>query len=591
MRRLPDRRHLLRRPHVTHPFPAYLHGFAFTGQVGAIVASTPGEVQPAFEELQRQVAAGLHAAGFVCYEAAGALNEAFNDAFSTTPGHPMPLMWFGLFTGRNAETFPQHGAPFRCSDWQTTPGSQRYRDSVQQIRELIAAGDSYQVNYTMRQRFAFSGCSRSFFSELCRNQPTRYNCYLECGRWRVLSASPELFFSLSGGRLVTRPMKGTAPRGRWYEEDLDLKERLRRSPKEVAENLMIVDLLRNDMGMVSRTGSVRVNALFDVESHPTVHQMTSTIESRVGEGVTPLELFRALFPCGSVTGAPKRRSMEIIGELERAPRGLYTGCLGYFSPGGEALFSVAIRTAILDCETGQGEIGIGSGITYDSRPEAEYRECLDKRAFIEEQRPEFHLIESLLHDERGYFLLERHLERLERSARYFSFPLAEGAPRRALEETAAGLDRSAPHKVRLLLFKDGCLRCEAAPLPGAAREVKAAFARQRVSSADPFLYHKTSRRELFHQERAHRPELDEVIFENERGEVTEGAYSNLIAVIDGTKCTPPLGCGLLPGTLRQELLAQGTIEERVLSREDLARAEVVFLVNSVRGWRRVTLVP
>ncbi|QWV97781.1 aminodeoxychorismate synthase component I [Geomonas nitrogeniifigens] len=570
-----------------HPFSAYLHGFAFTGRVGEIVARTPGEVLPAFEELQRQLAAGLHAAGFVCYEAAGALN----DALTTPPAHQMPLLWFGLFTERNAEPFPLHQAPFRCSDWQTNPGWETYRDSVQEIRELIAAGDSYQVNYTMRQRFTFSGCSRSFFSELCRNQPTPYNSYIECGRWRLLSASPELFFSLSGGRLVTRPMKGTAPRGRWYAEDLARKERLRQSPKDVAENLMIVDLLRNDMGMVSRTGSVQVSSLFDVESHPTVHQMTSTIESRVGEGVSPLELFRALFPCGSVTGAPKRRSMEIIAGLEGEPRGLYTGCLGYFSPGGEAQFSVAIRTAVLDRETGRGEIGIGSGITYDSQPEAEYQECLDKRAFVAEQRGEFHLIESLLHDEQGYFLLERHLERLERSARYFSFPLAEGAPRRVLEETAVRLTPSARHKVRLMLFEDGRLSCEAAPLPEAMPEAKAAFARQPVSSADPFLYHKTSRRDLLHRELAARPDLDEVIFENERGELTEGAYSNLVAVIDGRKCTPPLGSGLLPGTLREELLAQGMIEERILKREDLARADAVFLVNSVRRWRQVTLVP
>ncbi|MBJ6749039.1 aminodeoxychorismate synthase component I [Geomonas sp. Red421] len=571
---------------MTLPFPAYLHGFAFTGQVGEIVALTPEEVLPAFEELQRQLSAGLHAAGFVCYEAAGAINNAL----TTSAPHPMPLLWFVLYTQRAPQAFPRHDNPFRCSEWQATPGWESYRDCVQEIRDLIAAGDSYQVNYTIRQHFAFTGCPRSFFSELSRSQPTPYNCYLECGRWRVLSASPELFFSLADGRLVTRPMKGTAPRGRWYAEDLARKAQLRQSPKEVAENLMIVDLLRNDMGIVSETGSVRVESLFDVESHPTVHQMTSTIESRVRDGITPPELFRALFPCGSVTGAPKKRSMEIIAQLETDPRGLYTGCLGYFSPGGEALFSVAIRTAVLDCDTGRGELGIGSGITYDSKPEAEYQECLDKGTFIRQQRPEFHLIESLLHDEQGYSLLERHLERLERSARYFSFPLAEGAALRALQETAAGLIPSTRYKVRLLLFRDGRLSCEATPLAEATPEAKVSFARQRVSSSDPFLYHKTSRRDMFHRELAARPDLDEVIFENERGEVTEGTYSNLVAVIDGMKCTPPLGCGLLPGTLREELLAQWTIKERILKREDLERAEAVFLVNSVRGWRQARLL-
>ena len=568
------------------PLPAYLHGYAFSGQVGEICATTPQEVIPAFRALERQVATGLHAAGFVCYEAAGALN----DVLTTPPRHPMPLVWFGLFAKRSAEPFPVHDAPFRCSDWHTTLGQEAYANAVQAIRELIAAGDSYQVNFTMRQRFAFSGCPRSFYSELCRSQPTPYNCYLECGRWRVLSASPELFFSLKGDRLVTRPMKGTAPRGRWYAEDLASKKRLRESSKEVAENLMIVDLLRNDMGMVSRTGSVQVNSLFDVESHPTVHQMTSTIESRVKEGVSQLELFQALFPCGSVTGAPKRRSMEIIAQFERDPRGLYTGCLGYFSPGGEAKFSVAIRTAVLDCETGRGEVGIGSGVTYDSEAGAEYRECLDKGLFIRKRRPEFHLIESLLHDQKGYFLLERHLERLAHSASYFAFPLAEDAARRILQQAAARLAPSGRYKVRLLLFRDGSLNWEATELPEAMPQVRAGFAQKRVDSADPYLYHKTSRRDLYQQELAARSELDEVIFLNERGEVTEGVYSNVVALIGGRKFTPPISSGLLPGTLREELLAQGTIEERVLTKQDIEQAETVYLVNSVRKWRQVTLV-
>jgi para-aminobenzoate synthetase/4-amino-4-deoxychorismate lyase len=567
------------------PFPAYLHGFAFSGQVGEIRAATPEEVVPAFRAVERQVSAGLHAAGFVCYEAAGALN----DALATSPAHTMPLVWFGLFAKRSHEPFPAHDAPFRCETWETASTREGYESAVQAIRELIAAGDSYQVNFTTRQRFAFSGCPRSFFSELRRSQPTPYNCYLECGRWRILSASPELFFSLDGDRLITRPMKGTAPRGRWYAEDLASRERLRQTPKEVAENLMIVDLLRNDMGMVSRTGSVQVDSLFDVESHPTVHQMTSTIQSRVREEISPLELFQALFPCGSVTGAPKRRSMEIITQFEGEPRGLYTGCLGYFSPGGDAQFSVAIRTALLDCETGRGEIGIGSGITHDSEAGAEYRECLDKGLFIRELRPEFHLIESLLHDRSGYFLMERHLERLTRSASYFAFPLAEGAALRTLREAARTLAPAGRYKVRLMLFRDGGLKWEAAELPEAAQEVTAGFARSRGDSADPFLYHKTSRRDLYQQELAARPDLDEVIFLNERDEVTEGAYGNVVVLTGGRKFTPPLTSGLLPGTLREELLAQGTVEEKVMTRQDIEQAEAVYLVNSVRKWRQVTL--
>ncbi|TSK07011.1 MAG: aminodeoxychorismate synthase component I [Geobacter sp.] len=567
-------------------FPAYLHGFVFARQVCEIRATKPAEVGPAFEALERQVAAGLHAAGFVCYEAASGLNEALP---AGSP-HAMPLLWFGLYEERRAKPFPRHDTPFCCTDWRPSLGEEQYGSAVGTIRELIAAGETYQVNFTLRQRFAFDGCPRSFFSELCRSQPTPYNCYLECDRWRILSASPELFFSLTGERLVTRPMKGTAPRGRWWEEDVARREQLRHTPKEAAENLMIVDLLRNDMGMVSRTGSVRVTSLFDVESHPTVHQMTSTIESRLNEGVTPRQLFEALFPCGSVTGAPKRRSMEIIERLEDDPRGLYTGSLGYFSPGGEAKFSVAIRTAVIDSETGCGEIGIGSGVTWDATPDAEYRECLEKGRFAREKRPEFHLLESLLHEEGGYFLLERHLERLARSAGYFFFPFNAAAARRTLAEAAAGLDRARRYKVRLLLFPDGTTSCEAAEIHEPAAELKAAFAQQRVDSNDPFLYHKTSRRELYQQELSGRREVQEVIFLNERDEITEGTYSNVVARIDGRDYTPSQSCGLLPGTLREELLARGEIEEKILKREDLERAEALYLVNSVRKWRKATLV-
>jgi para-aminobenzoate synthetase/4-amino-4-deoxychorismate lyase len=570
---------------LTAAFPAYLHGWSFCEPAGEVCAATPDEVVPALESLERQVASGLHAAGFMAYEAAGAIN---GDLSTRAPGK-LPLLWFGLYRTRSRTPFASHASPFHCGDWRPSLNAGEFDRGVRTIRELIAAGDCYQVNFTLRLRFSFRGCPRSFFTELSRSQPTPYGCYLETGVFSILSASPELFFSLSEGVLTTRPMKGTAPRGRWPGEDQARMRMLKESPKELAENLMIVDLLRNDLGMVSQTGSVRVDSLFDVESHPTVHQMTSTIESRIREGAGVLELFRALFPCGSVTGAPKKRSMEIIAQLEGEARGLYTGCLGYLSPGGEAKFSVAIRTAVIDVEADEGEIGIGSGITYDSVSADEYRECLSKARFARELLPEFQLIESLLYDGQ-YFLLERHLERLSRSAAHFSFALPPCAPRRALEEAAAGLAAGVSYKVRLLLSRDGSLACEAAPIEAVATEAAAGFATARVDSGDQFLYHKTTLRDRCRDELAARPELDEVIFENERGEVTEGANSNVVARIEGRYLTPPLASGLLAGTFREELIAQGKIEERVLTRTDLEGAEALFLVNSVRKWRRAKLL-
>ena len=564
---------------------ASVHGFNFSGCVGELSAATVEEVVPALQRLEERVASGLHAAGFISYEAASALN---GDLTSCAPG-PLPLLWFGLFESRRSESFPEEAEPYLTSGWEPSLGPEQYAGAVARIRGLIEAGDCYQVNFTMRQGFSFSGSPTSYFSELCRRQPTPYRCYLETGDYRVLSASPELFFSLSNGILTTRPMKGTAPRGRWCAEDQAEKLRLRSSPKELAENLMIVDLLRNDMGMVSQTGSVRVASLFDVETHATVHQMTSTIESRVRQDVGTLELLRALFPCGSVTGAPKRRSMEIIAALERAPRGIYTGCLGYLSPGGEAQFSVAIRTVVLDLAAGRGELGIGSGITFDSVAEDEYAESLAKGRFARERGREFHLIESLLHDG-AYFLRERHLERLACSAAYFGFPLELTAAREALDEVAQAC--TGKQKVRLLLYRDGRVSCEAAPVtdPDPCQEARAGFARATVDSTDPLLYHKTSWRGVYQEELARRPDLTEVIFLNERGEVTEGANSNIVARLDGELVTPPLGSGLLPGVFRGELLAQGSIRERPLTRGDLERAEELYLINSVRKWRTVRLV-
>ena len=566
-------------------FPAYVHGFAFSEKVAEVSALTPDQVVPALKLLEERVGAGLHAAGFLSYEAASALNGDL----TTRASEGFPLLWFGLFQERSSLPLPPASLRFECRNWEPSLDRERFARAIAAIRELIAAGDCYQVNFTLRQRFSFSGCARSFFSELARSQPTPYSSYLETGSYRIVSASPELFFSLADGVLTTRPMKGTSARGRWFEEDQALKLALRESPKELAENLMIVDLLRNDMGMISRTGSVQVSSLFDVETHPTVHQMTSTIESRVRQGVGTLELFQALFPCGSVTGAPKRRSMEIIAELEGAPRGLYTGCIGYLSPGGEAKFSVAIRTAVIDLATGRGEIGIGSGITFDSTADDEYAECLAKARFAQQKSCDFHLIESLLYDD-GYFLLERHLERLARSAAYFSFPFHQEEARRALEALPAGLEGR--HKVRLLLFPDGGLRCEAAPLPDPApqREVSACFGKRAVDSSDRFLYHKTSQRPLYIEELAARPDVGEVIFLNERGEVTEGANSNIVVRLGGELFTPPLESGLLPGVFRAELLESGSIEERVLTRRDVEQAEEISLINSVRKWRRVRLV-
>jgi len=560
-----------------------VHGFSFSGLVEVVRAEHPCEVIPALERVQHATDAGLHAAGFVCYEAAAGLDPAL----PAREGGGLPLLWFGIYRTRSESALPDCRESYRTRDWRPSLSPERYAGAVQEIRKRIAAGESYQVNFTLRQRFSFSGSPLAFFRDVSRSQPTPYASYLEADAFRIVSASPELFFTVKEGKVSCRPMKGTAPRGRWPEEDRESREALLKSPKERAENLMIVDLLRNDLGKISRTGSVTVPSLFDVESWPTVHQMTSTVEGELAEGVGVVEIFRALFPCGSVTGAPKRRSMEIIAELEDSCRSLYTGCIGYLSPGMEGCFSVAIRTAVIDTATGRGELGIGSGVTFDSAAGSEHAECLGKARFAEEPLPEFSLIESLLYDGE-YYLLERHLARLSRSAAFFSFPFDEEAVRRALFEEAASLQGT--HKVRLLLDRTGAVTCSSAPVAPNGSRATATFASVPVDSSNMLLYHKTTWRPHFTEELARHPERDEVIFVNERGEVTEGAISNVVALIDGELLTPPRECGLLPGVMREELLAEGRIRERVLTRRDLEEAEEIFLVNSVRKWRRAELV-
>jgi para-aminobenzoate synthetase/4-amino-4-deoxychorismate lyase len=568
--------------------------YRFSGLLEKISAKTVAEVIPALQKLESCVEQGRHAAGFISYEAAA----AFDSDLVTRPHGEFPLLWFGLFADRRTvtavpvkEKSATEDSNHTLSCWESSLSCGDYDTAIERIKGYIAAGDTYQVNFTMRQRFGFSGSEKSFYRELCRSQRAPYCAFLDLGRYSVLSTSPELFFKLKGGRLTTRPMKGTAKRGRWGDEDAKIVAEFKENAKERAENLMIVDLLRNDMGRVSETGSVQVASLFDVERLETLHQMTSTITSQLRPGTTIVELFRALFPCGSVTGAPKKRTMEIIAELEDSPRGLYTGCIGYLSPNQEAVFNVAIRTAVIDRETGRGELGLGSGITWDSVADSEYEECLAKGRFLRSPVPEFKLLESILFEEgSGYFLLERHLHRLSRSAAYFGFSPVRENIGEILEKRAVALQ--GPHKVRLLLSRTGAFSIESEPISGEMGEglPTITYAEARVDSSNPFLYHKTDNRALYSSEQAKKPGCADLVFLNERDEVTEGAVHNIVLRVNGELVTPRLESGLLPGTFREELLAVGEIREQTITGRDLDQAEEIYLINSVRRWRKVRLI-
>ena len=586
------------------------HSYAFSSPCGRIVARQVGEVVPALAALEKAVAKdGLHAAGFVAYEAASALDPALR---TTAAVSPLPLLWFGLYRQRHAvrpgQLEPESG--YALSSWEPSLDWQTYETAVERIREYAASGDTYQVNFTMPLRAAFSGDDRALYRDLCLGQRASFCAYMRVGDFSILSASPELFFSLRDGKLTARPMKGTSARGRWLEEDLKLASALRESAKDRAENVMIVDLLRNDLGRVSQFGSVDVTALCELERYDTLWQMTSTVESLIRPDIGLCDLLRALFPCGSVSGAPKVRTMEIISELEDEPRGVYTGCIGFLSPGGcstdalaatasetptpaghgclqgiEASFSVAIRTVVLDRANGRAEYGIGGGITHYSTPAEEYEECLLKARVVTHRRPDFDLLETLLFEaEGGYYLLDRHLDRLGESARYFGYSCHRGEVARALAGYARDLN-GPRYSVRLTLSRSGRISVSGDPVDakqtGAWRAVVADVP---VDSGDPFLYHKTTNRRIYDERLARHSGYDEVVLHNQRGEVTECCRGNLVVVSEGERWTPCRDSGLLAGTYRAELLASGELQERAIALDELRRAEAVFMINSVRRW-------
>ncbi|MGZ4150529.1 MAG: chorismate-binding protein, partial [Actinomycetota bacterium] len=506
-----------------------------------------------------------------------------------------PLAWFGMFAGRQETSLPvpPTGAPEDATAWRPSADRATYDLAIARIREHIAAGDTYQVNHTLRLRAVLRGDPRGLYRDLCYAQRGRYGALLSLGRYRICSASPELFFRIDGDRIITRPMKGTARRGRWLAEDEELRARLQGSVKDRAENAMIVDLLRNDLGRVAR--DVRWSDVFEAERFETVWQLTSTVEATLRAGAGLADVFAALFPCGSVTGAPKVSTMGIVAALEDSPRGVYCGTVGYLAPSGapgpRARFNVAIRTVAYDAETGAAEYGVGGGITWDSRADAEYDETIAKARVLTARRPEFRLLETLLHEPgSGYARLPQHLVRLADSAAYFGFVFDHDAVREALDREA-GRFTTRPARVRLLLDRRGSVETGSAPLATPAGPVRLAVdPAHPVDPSDPLLFHKTTLRERYDDAAARFPDADDVILVNVRGEATETTVANLAARIGGAWWTPPLHAGLLPGCERAALLADGTLRERSLRVEELRAAEELAVLNSVRGMRPAVLL-
>ena len=558
-----------------------------------------------FDEIEQALAGGEYVAGFLAYECGENLKAM---ARYGPRNSGLPLAWFGVYSNafvfdhRTGEfesgppdeflaTNAQPGQSFEIRNLSFGIPEKSYAQKIAAIHDYIRSGDTYQVNFTDKLDFDFSGSPEAMFATLVESQPVQYSAFLHEENWHILSFSPELFFRLKNHKIVARPMKGTARRGVDTAEDATIAHWLQNDMKNCSENVMIVDLLRNDLGRICEYGSVHVDLLFAVETYETLFQMTSEISGALRPGLRYSDIFKALFPCGSVTGAPKHRTMEIIRELERGPRGVYCGAIGFFSPAREAVFNVPIRTVVL--QNNRGAMGVGSGIVIDSRAEDEFRECLLKAEFLTRRQPPFQLLESILWND-GYSLLPFHLERMESSATYFGFNFDREAILAALQDAGKQLTSGVRTKVRLLLERSGALKIAHAPVEEQPGIGKVMVSEIRVSSGDRFLRHKTTCRQLYDRqyEQALQRGCVEVLFLNERGELTEGAISNVFIEKQGQWFTPPVACGLLPGTYRRHLLeTMPAVAERTLQLQDLASADAVYICNAVRGCRQVTVVP
>ena len=532
---------------------------------------------------------GLYAAGLVAYEAA----PAFDPALTVKRDEEFPLVWFGLYDKpRETEILTSCTKPSSIQKFRWFPSvtSHEYRDAFKRIKEYILCGDTYQVNYTHRLNASFSSDPWILFLELLNAQDPEFGAFVNTDNWVVCCVSPELFFQIDGDRITSRPMKGTAERGLTYEEDIKQGNLLHKSEKDRAENIMIVDMVRNDIGRIAETGSVNVTNLWEVERYPTLWQMVSTVRAKTEADF--VKIFQAMFPPASITGAPKSRTMEIIAELESSPRRVYTGSIGFITPNRRAQFNVAIRTIVINKNNSKAEYGVGGGIVWDSDLSREMLECRTKAQVLKGYPRSFCLLESLLWTPKeGYRHLDRHLNRLEQSASYFRYTLEVELLKYDLKHNANHLPPKA-HKVRILIAKDGNITIESEILKSTVAGLKkrVAIAQSPVNSSDPFLFHKTTNRKVYENAKKSRPGYHDVILFNENGEVTESTIANLVVEINGALFTPPVHCGLLPGTYRAWMLECGMSEEKSLTIEEVLISSRVFLINSVQGMYVVSVV-
>ena len=560
----------------------------FSSPLEVLCTHDLNQVKDVLNEVQNKVEKKkLIAAGYLSYEAA----PAFDNAYSVNEKGSLPLICFGLFKDYKIEKTleSQKLKSAEAIEWEITTDRTLYENHLKYIKDQIKLGNTYQVNYTLRKHSKTITNPYGFFLEKAQDAP--YAAFFDSDEHTIISMSPELFFKLSGKSLICKPMKGTSKRGKTLHEDIALMEELKNSEKDKAENIMITDMLRNDMGKISDTGSVKVLSEFDIEKYPTVWQMTSSIESQTSASITGI--FEALFPCASVTGAPKVSSMKIISEIEDQPREIYTGAIGYIAPNNEAQFSVPIRTILSDKKACRSVYGTGSGIVWDSEVQKEWDECQNKSAILSANSQNFELFETMRWDSSKRIFLEKlHLDRLKDSAEFYNFKFHREKINDKLQDYLKNPESESEKIIRLFLAKDGEIRLTSSAYKEQNKDKShyISLANRPVNSEDLSLYHKTTNRSVYENAIGENQDCDDILLWNEAGNITESTISNVIFKKDSEYYTPPVSCGLLSGTYRTHLISQGHLKVRIIPKAEITLYSEIYLINSVRGKYPVKLI-
>ena len=553
------------------------------------------EIIPLLSKVEKDTLLKKHyAAGFISFDAA----SAFDVSLDIQRSSDFPLLWFGIYSKISAFSYcKNYDIQYQKIDypfhWKPSVSKNEYKQSLKKIKTYIEQGDIYQVNYTFflnsEDTTISSGASPANYlmSELDQYP---YSAGIFTQDWDIYSASPELFFKKNGEHIVSKPMKGTQPRGLWFEQDKDFRSILQTSEKQRAENLMIVDMVRNDLGKIAKWGTVKVDQLFELNKYPNQWQMTSQVSCMSKAGL--VDIFKAMFPAASITGAPKTRAVEIIKSTEKFPRGLYTGSLGFVLPNNRVQFNVAIRTLFINKKNNTMKYGTGSGIVWDSCMQTEWEECFNKTQVLTKKRNYFQLLESILWEPKsGFFLLNAHLERVLNSAKYFSIDVSFENILKKLNGYVKNMNTES--KIRLLISSEGEICMNHSPISLLKRIDCVGLAKKPIDPKNIFLYHKTTQREMYEKELNEPKEVDDLIFWNKKGEITESSIGNVAVKINGELITPPISCGLLPGVYRAKLLREGILKEKIISKQTFCtclnlngghenKKTIFYLLNSVQ---------